>query len=50
MCEPGGLCISDIVYQSIEGKAELVFDDLGEQRLKNIESLLSQLVEIQKKE
>ena len=36
MCEPGGLCISDIVYQSIEGKAELLFDDLGEQRLKNI--------------
>jgi pimeloyl-ACP methyl ester carboxylesterase len=36
MCEPGGLCISDIVYQAIEGKAELVFDDLGEQRLKNI--------------
>lgn len=36
MCEPGGLCVSDIVYQSIEGKAELAFDDLGEQRLKNI--------------
>lgn len=36
MCEPGGLCISDVVYQSIEGKAELAFDDLGEQRLKNI--------------
>ncbi len=36
MCEPGGLCISDIVYQTVEGKAELVFDDLGEQRLKNI--------------
>jgi class 3 adenylate cyclase/pimeloyl-ACP methyl ester carboxylesterase len=36
MCEPGGLCISDIVYQAIEGKAEHVFYDLGEQRLKNI--------------
>ena len=36
MCEPGGLCVSDIVYQSVEGKAELDFDDLGEQRLKNI--------------
>jgi len=36
MCEPGGLCVSDVVYQSVEGKAELAFDDLGEQHLKNI--------------
>ena len=37
MSEPGGLCISDVVYQSIEGKTELAFVDLGEQQLKNIE-------------
>ncbi len=38
MCEPGGLCISDVVYQSIEGKTELLFADLGEQKLKNIDT------------
>ncbi len=34
--EPGGLNISDIVYQSIEGKLHLAFDDLGGQSFKNI--------------
>jgi len=36
MAEPGGLCVSDAVYQSVEGKNEVAFDDLGELRLKNI--------------
>ncbi len=36
LCEPGGLCVSDVVYQSVEGKAEFAFDDLGEQHLKTI--------------
>ena len=36
ICEPGGLCISDIVYQSIENKVDVAFDDLGNQTVKNI--------------
>jgi len=38
MSEPGGLCVSDVVYQSIKGKTGLAFDDLGEQQLKNIDT------------
>jgi class 3 adenylate cyclase/pimeloyl-ACP methyl ester carboxylesterase len=38
MAEPGGLCISDVVYQITKGKTGLTFDDLGEQRLKNIDT------------
>ncbi len=34
--EPGGICISDVVFQSIEGKLDLAFDDLGAQTFKNI--------------
>jgi len=33
---PGGICISDVVHQSVVGKIELAFEDLGEQKLKNI--------------
>ena len=36
--EPGGLCVSDVVYQSIKGKTGLAFADLGEQQLKNIDT------------
>ena len=36
ICEPGGLCISDIVYQSIENKVDVAFDDRGNQTVKNI--------------
>ena len=36
LAEPGGICISDIVRQSIEGKVDLALDDLGERSLKNI--------------
>ena len=38
MAEPGGLCVSDVVYQSTKGKTGFTFDDLGEQRLKNIDT------------
>jgi adenylate cyclase len=37
LSEPEGLCISDVVYQNIQGKLDLTFDDLGEQALKNME-------------
>ncbi|MDH3232499.1 MAG: adenylate/guanylate cyclase domain-containing protein [Alphaproteobacteria bacterium] len=36
LAEPGGICISDIVYQSVKGKIENRFDDLGEQQVKNL--------------
>ncbi|MDH3738807.1 MAG: adenylate/guanylate cyclase domain-containing protein, partial [Alphaproteobacteria bacterium] len=34
---PGGICISDVVHQSVAGKLDLDFDDLGEQSFKNID-------------
>ncbi len=37
LSEPGGLCISDVVYQNVIGKLNLNFDDIGEQTLKNME-------------
>ena len=36
LAQPGGICVSDVVYQSIEGKLDLAFDDLGAQMVKNI--------------
>jgi len=36
ICEPGGVCISNIVYQSVENKVNAEFDDLGNQTVKNI--------------
>jgi adenylate cyclase len=36
LAEPGGIYISRLVQESVRGKLELAFDDLGEQRLKNI--------------
>ncbi len=36
LSEPGGMCIADVVHQSIEGKLEFTFDDLGQQAVKNI--------------
>ncbi len=38
IAEPGGLCVSDMVYQSVKGKTALAFDDLGEQKLKYIDA------------
>ncbi|MFT5111061.1 MAG: adenylate cyclase [Parasphingorhabdus sp.] len=36
LCEPGGLCISDRVYEQIEGKVSTPFIDTGSQEFKNI--------------
>ncbi len=37
LAEPGGLCISDVVYQNILGKLDQSFEDLGCPDLKNIQ-------------
>jgi adenylate cyclase len=36
VAQPGGVCVSDDAYRQIRGKVDIVFDDLGEQSLKNI--------------
>jgi adenylate cyclase len=36
LAEPGGICVSRIVRDQIEGKLDVAFEDLGEQSLKNI--------------
>jgi adenylate cyclase len=36
LAEPCGVCISDVVHQSVAGKLDLDFEDLGEQQVKNI--------------
>jgi TolB-like protein len=36
LCEPGGVYLSDNLYRQIRGKTQLLFEDLGEQSLKNI--------------
>jgi adenylate cyclase len=36
LAEPGGLCISDDAHRQIRGKLDILFDDIGEQSLKNI--------------
>ncbi|MCH9051598.1 MAG: adenylate/guanylate cyclase domain-containing protein, partial [Proteobacteria bacterium] len=36
LAEPGGICVSDMVYQSVEAKLDLAFEDLGAQSVKNI--------------
>jgi len=36
LAEPGGICISDMVYQQIHGKLNYHYHDLGEQSLKNL--------------
>ena len=37
LAEPGGVCVSAAVYDQIQDRTELRFDDSGEQRLKNID-------------
>ena len=34
--EPGGICVSGIVYDQVHGRLECTFEDIGEQSLKNI--------------
>ena len=36
LAEPGGICISSAVHAQVVGKIDLVFEDLGEQQVKNI--------------
>jgi adenylate cyclase len=36
-CEPGKVCLSEDAYRQVRGKTPLVFDDLGERSLKNID-------------
>jgi len=36
IAEPGGICVSDDAHRQIRGKIDNLFDDIGEQSLKNI--------------
>ena len=36
LAEPGGVCISDVVHQSVFGKVDFAFKEMGEQKVKNI--------------
>jgi adenylate cyclase len=36
LATPGGICVSERVRNDVRGKLDVVFDELGEQRLKNI--------------
>ena len=37
LAEPGGICISASVYEQVGDRIEWVFEDLGEQKVKNID-------------
>jgi len=36
LAEPGGICISEMVYHNVKSKLDLRFEDLGSQQVKNI--------------
>jgi adenylate cyclase len=36
LAEPGGICISGMVYESIRNRIEANFEDMGEQEVKNV--------------
>jgi adenylate cyclase len=36
LADPGGVCVSERVYEDISGKIEIGFEDIGERALKNI--------------
>jgi adenylate cyclase len=36
LAQPGGICLSDDVYRHTKGKIEARFEDIGEQKLKNV--------------
>ncbi|MGH6933334.1 MAG: adenylate/guanylate cyclase domain-containing protein [Dongiaceae bacterium] len=36
LADPGGICLSAMVHQNVKTKLDLAFEDLGEQRFKNI--------------
>lgn len=37
LSEPGGICVSRNVYNQVKNKVEIGFEDLGDQRVKNIQ-------------
>jgi adenylate cyclase len=37
MAEPGGICVSGMVHEQIRDRIDLPFEDLGEQKVKNID-------------
>ena len=36
LAEPGGICVSRVVRDQVRDKLDFTFDDMGEQRVKNI--------------
>jgi adenylate cyclase len=36
LAEPGGICVSGLVHDQVQGRLECDFEDIGEQTLKNI--------------
>ena len=36
MAEPGGICVSGMVYEGVRDRIDVAFEDLGEQEVKNI--------------
>jgi len=36
LAQPGGICVSDKIFEEVRGKLDCTFHDLGEQRVKNI--------------
>jgi len=37
LAEPGGICISASAYEQVRDRLEAGFEDIGDQRVKNIE-------------
>jgi adenylate cyclase len=37
LADPGGMCISNAVYEQVDGRVDFDFDDLGEEDFKNID-------------
>ncbi len=40
LAEPNGICVSDVVFQSVKNKIEVGFEDLGRRQVKNIKEPL----------
>ncbi len=37
MAEPGGICVSGMVYEGVRDRIDIPFEDMGEQQVKNID-------------
>jgi len=37
LAEPGGICVSGMVYEGVRDRIDISFEDLGEQKVKNID-------------